>query len=267
MRERWVKIKKWNDKEIEKNYEVSNLGEVRRKITRGEKAGEWETKSSTMPPDREVPVIKLQLKSRVKQVGYYVNSQGERKKRKTAVKKWINVTVPRLVAEHFVDKPAEMKVNKYGFAPADWIVEHIDGNKKNNVYTNLKWVKIKNSRSHLNKPFKPKDPDQIQNFLNKARQYHLENSGTPVVKIDPRTEEVLGIYRSIGEARRFNSSIRSTSQIRDVVIGRKHCKTAGGYRWESVENCAKKQGIKVSEFMNKYREKAIWINDPYANFI
>jgi hypothetical protein len=267
MRERWVKIKKWNDKEIEKNYEVSNFGFVRRKILRGSKAGDWEIKKSTLPPDREVPVIKLQLRTRVKKTGTYLNSKGERKERKTAVKKWINVTVPRLVAEHFVDKPADMKLNKYGFAPATWIVEHIDGNKQNNSYSNLRWVQIKNSRSHLNKPYRPKDSEQIQNFLNKARQFHLENSGTPVVKLDPNSEEVVGIYRSIGEARRFNEKIRSTSQIRDVVIGRKHCKTAGGFKWESVESFAKKNGLKVSEFMNKFRDKAIWIHDPKANFI
>lgn len=61
----------------------------------------------------------------------------------------------RLVAECFLDK-VEGKTN----------VNHIDGNKKNNIYTNLEWCTSKENAVHafkigLNKPHKPTNKKKI----------------------------------------------------------------------------------------------------------
>lgn len=48
---------------------------------------------------------------------------------KKAPKKQIKVKIHRLVAQYFCDG------YKYGL-----VVDHIDGNKRNNIYTNLEWV-------------------------------------------------------------------------------------------------------------------------------
>lgn len=54
--------------------------------------------------------------------------------------------INRLVAQHFIDNPEEKK-----------IVHHIDGNKLNNDYTNLKWVSHKENTQAYYEAQKKKD--------------------------------------------------------------------------------------------------------------
>lgn len=101
-----------------KNYEISTEGEVRRKETG-----------------------KI-LKPKIDKHGYLEVglSLGARGKRKMAL-------VHRLVAQAFVPNPYDKPE-----------VNHMDGNKQNNKYTNLEWVTAKENQDHARKNgLKPDD--------------------------------------------------------------------------------------------------------------
>ena len=80
--------------------------------------------------------------------------------------------VHRLVAQHFISKIAD----------ADE-VNHIDGNKHNNIVSNLEWVSRDNNMKHagrtelLNSKLSNKDVLEIRELYNKGiyRQYELAN--------------------------------------------------------------------------------------------
>ena len=94
------------------NYQISNFGNVKSCI-RNKKSGTWEL---VYPTDNGYGYLIL-----------CTNVNGKRK----------NHYVHRLVAQMFVDNP-----NK---KPR---VNHKDGNKKNNVYSNLEWSTAKENSMH-----------------------------------------------------------------------------------------------------------------------
>ena len=107
--------------------------------------------------------------------------------------------VHRLVAIMFID----------GRSDINNIVNHIDENKKNNYYKNLEWTTLKNNNKH--------------SFAKKTCQ------------IDPKTNEIIKIYDSAGDAcidlkyeRKMKYKIASCCRgERNLVFG---------YKWKYVEN-------------------------------
>lgn len=107
----------WKTIEGFENYEISNFGNVR--------SIERYTKGRFSFILRKQKIIKPQLRERYLSVGLYNNS------------KFNSNPIHRLVALHFVDNP-ENKPQ----------VNHIDGNKLNNHYTNLEWCTAKENIKH-----------------------------------------------------------------------------------------------------------------------
>lgn len=107
--------------------------------------------------------------------------------------------VHRLVAEQFITNE-----NEYN------CVIHKNGLKNDNCITNLKWV----NKTYLGK------------------KYGQYSGTTPVVKIDPETNEILDEYPNMAAAGRDNYLHRET--IRQCVRGIR--KTAGGYKWEASQD-------------------------------
>lgn len=126
-------------------------------------------------------------------------------------------SIHRLVAIHFVDNPE----NK------DY-VDHIDGNTKNNHYTNLRWVTKKENTNNEN------TKQNVINALNKNR----EKLNVKVAKCD-NEDNIIEIYNSIREAARANNC--DSSKIAAIINKRYkydskgykyYPKTCGGYKWK-----------------------------------
>jgi hypothetical protein len=90
------------------NYEVSNLGQVRNINT------------------KQIRKLRAGVTSPYLMVQIYIGN-GKRK----------NYLVHRLVAKYFIENPYNKEQ-----------VNHIDGNKLNNIYCNLEWVTPKENMSH-----------------------------------------------------------------------------------------------------------------------
>ena len=105
------------------------------------------------------------------------------------------IKVHKAVAKYFLDEPEDEK----------YIVVHLDGNVFNNDCNNLKWMNRKDVKGSLIK----------------------SSQGTPVLKIDRETGEVLDCYSSIREASRENYICRGS--ISDSIKGKNN--TSGGFMW------------------------------------
>ena len=112
--------------------------------------------------------------------------------------KYTHVLIHRLVAKYFC---AGYKDGLY--------VNHIDGNKSNNVYTNLEWVTA------------------LENVEHSFKEKLHHNPRTPVVCID-----TVKMYPSTREASR-NTGIPH-GNISRACKGK--YKTAGGYTWRYTTN-------------------------------
>ena len=99
---------------------------------------------------------------------------------------------------------------------AGFEVDHIDGDKINNAYTNLRWV------SHY------------ENMHNSATSWKIKES----VRRRPVAQclvsgEVISVYNSITDASR--STGVNLGNIASCVSGNKKHKTAGGYLWKYID--------------------------------
>lgn len=121
------------------------------------------------------------------------------------------IRVHRAVAEAFLSNPDNKPQ-----------VNHIDGNKSNNIITNLEWCTNGENQIHAYK-----------NGLN----HHSEKSGRPkksVIQIDAKTGRVVCEYDSIAEAAKA-VKCKTSSLIGACCRKEYGRKTIMGYRWEFKE--------------------------------
>ena len=139
------------------------------------------------------------LKTRINKNGYEVVcvSLGSRKDKKI-------IKIHEAVAYNYVA----------GYSP-DLIVNHKDGNKSNNIYTNLEWVTYSENSQHavLLGLFEP---------VNRR----------PIKQIDIKTGETVGTFKSIQDAQQALGGKRRGRNIGHALYDRN--KTAYGYKWEFV---------------------------------
>lgn len=118
------------------------------------------------------------------------------------------IRVHRLVAIEFVDNPNKLPQ-----------VNHIDGNKKNNHFSNLEWCDNSANQLHANKTGLNK------NRINKT----LLVSSKPVVHLSA-SGQILGVYFSARQAEKCTGI--SYKMISQVCNG--NCKTANGTVFEFI---------------------------------
>lgn len=171
---------KWNIKEGFSNYKISNFGEIlslNRKIK--DSIGREQTKKG------------VKLKPKIDKDGYLnVTLYDDNSKPHY-------FSVHRLVAELFIDNPNNL--------PS---VNHIDGNKKNNKYSNLEWCSVKENNRH-------------------AINTGLINTNKPIIQLDLKGNYVNEFY-STREAEAYTGI--DNSGISKVCKGKR--KTAGGFIWK-----------------------------------
>nr|QBK85255.1 MAG: HNH endonuclease [Iridovirus LCIVAC01] len=150
--------------------------------------------------------IKGYLKPRISN-GYYriglSNDNGRRKHR-----------VHILVAQHFCDNPDNKP-----------IVNHIDGNKLNNHYTNLEWVTYSENSKHAH------NLGLIKRVSKRVHQYAREDKDKLVIlRTFNNSKEAAEFVKLESKTKATISSI--LKNISGVCIGVKN--TAYGYRWGQV---------------------------------
>lgn len=166
---RYAEVEQWDAiRGYEGLYEISDHGRVKRIDKNGEH------------------LIKAQVNSRN---GYcYVHLSKENTVRAHRVH--------RLVAEHFIKNPYGKKV-----------VNHIDGNKQNNMYSNLEWATDSENQLHSHRV--------------------LGNVGGRKPK-KVKCVETGEIYSTMAEASRKTG----IKHIASVIRGERQ--TAGGYKWQEL---------------------------------
>lgn len=173
-------------------YKVSNWGRVmsvERKVWNGKG---YKTESSRI------------LKQAYNQKGYPIVYLSKESKQKT-------VTVHRLVALAFIPNPLDKPQ-----------VNHIDGDKTNNLVDNLEWCTNEENQIHA-----------VKHGLNDHSKYKAGKKERAVAKIDTKTGEVIETYKSAADATRA-IGYKSKSNIGACCRGEK--KTVGGFKWRYVED-------------------------------
>lgn len=170
----------WRSKEDFSGYEISNLGAVR-SIDR--------YIEDTMGR-RQFRAGKL-MKQKVDDDGYYQIRISDDNKKPHYFR------VHRLVAELFIDNPDDLPV-----------VNHKDGNKKNNKVDNLEWATHHENNVH-------------------AVETGLHNMGSPVEQYDLYGNYIIEFSSARGASRVTGVD---NSAITKVCKGKR--KTAGGFIWK-----------------------------------
>jgi hypothetical protein len=112
------------------------------------------------------------------------------------------INIHTLVAKTFIENPLNKPV-----------VNHKDGNRKNNNINNLEWTTIKENNQHaLDTGLNKKNKKKVGKYLN---------------------DELITIYDSIKEAAKENNM--SDKHIGTVCRGKR--KNAGGFNWKYIDFC------------------------------
>jgi DNA-binding transcriptional regulator YiaG len=148
MKEEWKFVKGFG-----KRYQVSNLGSLRSLTDKNNKLVE--------PHPIKTYLNKHKMVGRYEAYLYYPNSSNKRK----------NIKVHTLVAQAFVPNP-EKKPE----------INHIDGNKLNNISTNLEWVTRRENRIHAVKmgliPFIKGEDRNDSKLTDEKVRYIRKSKGT-----------------------------------------------------------------------------------------
>jgi len=183
------------------NYEVSNTGLIRL------------TKDKLYPSGE---VARLYIKTYFYH-NYFICSIIDKENNRKSVR------VHRLVASLFCNKPLNKNV-----------VNHIDGNTRNNNAFNLEWVNVKENSARA-------VSIGLDKVVNKR----------PVIRTDLNGN--ITEYKSINEAFEANNEkIKYASYIVCVCSGRQ--KTAGGFKWHYNNNEERKERKRNDEIQEDYKE-------------
>lgn len=171
----------------EGSYEVSNLGRVRSVdryiLTKNGKV--FKKGVIRKPKEDEDGYLRVNL-----------SKNGKKKE----------MFVHRLVAITFIDNPNNLPV-----------VNHKDGNKKNNTVENLEWCTRSENDKHA--------------FKLGLRKPTCGGTSKKVAKIDSKTNKIISVYKSMSEAARENGV---TYQLISYCANGKY-KTAKGFKWAFVD--------------------------------
>jgi hypothetical protein len=134
------------------------------------------------------------------------------RKNKTKIK---SITIHRLVAIAFISNPENKEQ-----------VNHIDGNKQNNHYSNLEWcTRLENMRHGFKTGLIKTSKEHQINMTNKAREINLKK----VYKFS-KTGDYIEEYNSLREAATLNNLQESNiSACANKKAGVKSC---GGFIWK-----------------------------------
>lgn len=132
------------------------------------------------------------------------------------------ISIHRLVAIHFIPNP-----NNYD------TVNHIDGNKQNNKYTNLEWTSQSSNTKHSREILH-------RNQLNGMIEYNKTQRAKKISCYD-KTGKLLRTYESPQEASLITGICKRN--ILQVAKGNMCRHTAGGYIWKYSEGGDVKNGL------------------------
>lgn len=153
-------------------YQISTLGNVR-SLDRMIKNGE----NSTY-------LLRGEMKSLIlKDTGYLHVGLYKDKKRKSK-------TIHRLVAEAFIPNPNHLKV-----------VNHIDGNKLNNVYTNLEWCTHSDNLQHAWDNKLRHHTDNMKQATSKVGKQNQFAKSIPIYQVDSKTGDIIRFWMSKKKAK------------------------------------------------------------------
>lgn len=179
-------------------YEVSNYGNVR-------SVDRW--KEHNTAKSGYVFIQGVMLKQSINKKGYPIVYLSQHNKQKTVV-------VHRLVAMAFVNNPNPEKYDQ---------VNHIDGNKQNNHYSNLEWCDNSYNQIHAYE-------HELHRTSDKSGRKNI-----PVLQINKDTNEIINRFASIAEACRQTG--KSQCCIKKGIYKQTKSGVSGGFIWElDIEN-------------------------------
>lgn len=194
MEEKWVTL--------ENVCEVSNLGNIK-SLTKNIKQKSKNNSYSTHTYKSKV------LKPVLHDNGYLYVTLNKKQ-----------LAVHRLVAKAFISNTNNLPQ-----------INHIDGNKQNNIVDNLEWCTAKENRIHAlkNNLSRINTKEQLKNAkINVCKA--IEKNKKPIVKLS-KEHEVITVYNSIKEASKENNC--NATHI--SLCAKKKQKTCGGYIWRYLK--------------------------------
>lgn len=200
-----IKVEVWKDINDFPNYQVSNFGRIKSK----ERFTRVGIRNVRYVLRKEKVLKPLKITNGYLGIRLY---NGENVK---------TFKIHRLVANHFIPNPKNYPQ-----------VNHIDGDKTNNMISNLEWCTNEYNMKHSyniglrDKEKLRKNMSIIGKNLKGKKGHHIRK----VVQIDKHNNKVIKKWNSIIEASK-EMNISNTA-IQNVCVNRS--KTAGGYIWKYV---------------------------------